>query len=67
MKTTKGTTTLDGYIPHRKFGPISAPVKVTIAADGPAMQPIPVTRDGRYVHALPGGGEVFGGRVSDDN
>ena len=67
MNTTKGTKTQHGFIPHRKFGPISAPVKIIISADGPYFPPIPVTREGRYVHALPGGGEVYGGRVSDDN
>ena len=67
MKNTKGTKTQHGFIPHRKFEQISAPVKIIISADGPYSPPIPVTRDGRYVHALPGGGEVLGGRVSDDN
>lgn len=63
-----GVETTDGYIPHLSViyadYMIHAPVKIQPvakkASGGETSMRYPVVRDGRYVHALPGGEEIMG-------
>jgi hypothetical protein len=53
--TKQGTQTSQGFIPHLERYGIWLPVKVTVTQC--PVQVHPVTQNGKYVYALPGGGE----------
>lgn len=69
------TDTTEGPIPHLRLtceaGTFAAPVKLATErrGNGPGIayarrndghsHPVPLVREGRYVYALPGGGEVL--------
>lgn len=67
-----GVETKNGFIPHVSTiyadFLIQAPVKITPVAPkssgGASGRRYPVIRGGRYVHALPGGGEIMGSSVA---
>lgn len=60
MKDSTETTTATESIPHLEVftdhGMIRAPVKL-VFRHGP-HKPVPLLENGRYIHALPGGGEL---------
>ena len=70
--TTGHTNTTHGPIPHILVGggELRAPVKLQLtpgarrtARNGELVYP-PQIRNGRYVHALPGGGEILGSVIA---
>lgn len=70
MLTTGYTETAQGVIPHLRVGnDLRAPVKMDLRS-GQSTRTVSgqyaraaLVRNGRFVHALPGGGEVLGGYV----
>ena len=71
MMKTGHTETASGVIPHLLLdgGQLRAPVKLDMRRGaatytvGGQYARAPLVREGHYVHALPGGGEILGGAV----
>lgn len=64
---TGHTDTSAGPVPHIMYGGVRAPVKLDFKRPQGRWQGQqryrPLVRRGRYVHALPGGGEILGSAV----
>lgn len=57
MRTSSGTVTTDGIIPHQKHPTLGFMMPVKIAGKRPGSDPDPKYKNGLLVFALPGGGE----------